>query len=90
MPRKTMIEAIRDAMDVMMGRDDDVVVFGEDVGSFGGVFLRSAVHHPQRPGSSPSPLHLQEQKPGSAPPSVIAAAPHRSIGGIEQSLPVAA
>jgi 2-oxoisovalerate dehydrogenase E1 component beta subunit len=37
-PRKTMIEAIRDAMDVMMGRDDSVVVFGEDVGFFGGVF----------------------------------------------------
>jgi 2-oxoisovalerate dehydrogenase E1 component beta subunit len=33
-----MIEAIRDAMDVMMGRDDNVVVFGEDVGFFGGVF----------------------------------------------------
>ena len=38
MPRKTMIEAIRDAMDVMMERDADVVVFGEDVGFFGGVF----------------------------------------------------
>src|SRR5919199_6193189 len=38
MPRKTMIEAIREAMDVMMGRDDDVVVFGEDAGYFGGVF----------------------------------------------------
>jgi 2-oxoisovalerate dehydrogenase E1 component beta subunit len=38
MPRKTMIEAIRDAMDVMMGKDDNVVVFGEDVGYFGGVF----------------------------------------------------
>ena len=37
MPRKTMIEAIRDAMDIMMGRDDNVVVFGEDVGYFGGV-----------------------------------------------------
>ncbi|HEV7158936.1 MAG TPA: alpha-ketoacid dehydrogenase subunit beta [Caulobacteraceae bacterium] len=33
-----MIEAIRSAMDVAMGRDDDVVVFGEDVGFFGGVF----------------------------------------------------
>src|SRR5579863_8830826 len=33
-----MIEAIRDAMDVMMERNDDVVVFGEDVGFFGGVF----------------------------------------------------
>src|SRR3984893_486764 len=38
MPRKTMVEAIRDALDVMMGRDDTVVVFGEDVGYFGGVF----------------------------------------------------
>src|SRR5215204_3402208 len=38
MPRKTMIEAVREAMDVMMGRDDDVIVFGEDVGFFGGVF----------------------------------------------------
>jgi len=38
MPRKTMIEAIRDAMDVSMARDDNVVVFGEDVGYFGGVF----------------------------------------------------
>ena len=38
MPRRTMIEAIRDAMDVMMERDQKVVVFGEDVGFFGGVF----------------------------------------------------
>ena len=38
MPRRTMVEAIRDAMDVMMARDADVVVFGEDVGYFGGVF----------------------------------------------------
>jgi len=33
-----MVEAIRDAMDVSMQRDDNVVVFGEDVGYFGGVF----------------------------------------------------
>src|SRR5882757_5908638 len=38
MPRKTMVEAIRDAMDVCMQRDENVVVFGEDVGYFGGVF----------------------------------------------------
>ena len=38
MPKMTMIEAIRSAMDVSMGRDEDVVVFGEDVGFFGGVF----------------------------------------------------
>jgi 2-oxoisovalerate dehydrogenase E1 component beta subunit len=33
-----MIEAIRDATDMMMARDARVVVFGEDVGYFGGVF----------------------------------------------------
>src|SRR3546814_8336193 len=38
MPRMTMCEAIRDAMTVAMTRDPDVVVFGEDVGYFGGVF----------------------------------------------------
>src|ERR687897_257810 len=38
MPAMTMIEAIRDAHSVAMERDDRVVVFGEDVGYFGGVF----------------------------------------------------
>ncbi|WPE21116.1 alpha-ketoacid dehydrogenase subunit beta [Shinella zoogloeoides] len=38
MARMTMIEAVRSAMEVSMGRDDEVVVFGEDVGYFGGVF----------------------------------------------------
>lgn len=38
MTRMTMIEAVRSAMDVSMERSDDVVVFGEDVGYFGGVF----------------------------------------------------
>ncbi len=42
MPKRSMIEAIRDAMDVSMGRDDNVVVFGEDVGYFGGVFRCTA------------------------------------------------
>jgi 2-oxoisovalerate dehydrogenase E1 component beta subunit len=42
MARMTMIEAIRDAMDVMMARDERVVVFGEDVGYFGGVFRCTA------------------------------------------------
>jgi 2-oxoisovalerate dehydrogenase E1 component beta subunit len=34
----TMVQALRSAMDVMLGRDPNVVVFGEDVGYFGGVF----------------------------------------------------
>ncbi len=38
MAQMTMIESIRDAIDTSMERDDDVVVFGEDVGYFGGVF----------------------------------------------------
>jgi len=34
----SMVQAIRSAMDVMLERDPNVVVFGEDVGYFGGVF----------------------------------------------------
>ncbi len=33
-----MIQALNSAMDVMLGRDPDVLIFGEDVGFFGGVF----------------------------------------------------
>jgi len=36
--RRNMIEAIRDALDIKLGDDDNVVIFGEDVGYFGGVF----------------------------------------------------
>ncbi len=42
MARMTMIEAVRSAQHVAMGRDDNVVVFGEDVGYFGGVFRCTA------------------------------------------------
>ena len=34
----TMIQALRSAMDIMLERDDNVVVYGQDVGYFGGVF----------------------------------------------------
>jgi len=34
----SMIQALRSAMDVMLARDADVVVYGQDVGYFGGVF----------------------------------------------------
>lgn len=37
-----MIQAINSAMDVCMERDDNVVVFGEDVGFYGGVFRATA------------------------------------------------
>lgn len=38
MPEKTMVEAIRDAMDEEMAFDDKVFIVGEDVGQRGGVF----------------------------------------------------
>ena len=37
-----MIQAINSALDVMMDRDPEVVVMGEDVGYFGGVFRATA------------------------------------------------
>ncbi|MEQ1510109.1 MAG: alpha-ketoacid dehydrogenase subunit beta [Sphingopyxis sp.] len=40
--RLNMIEAINEAMDVMLARDPDVIVMGEDVGYFGGVFRATA------------------------------------------------
>ncbi|CAO3359451.1 Branched-chain alpha-keto acid dehydrogenase, E1 component, beta subunit (EC 1.2.4.4) [Azospirillum palustre] len=38
----TMIEALRSAMDVKLADDPSVIVFGEDVGYFGGVFRCTA------------------------------------------------
>ena len=35
---RTLVEAVREALSVEMARDDDVVVFGEDVAENGGVF----------------------------------------------------
>lgn len=42
MARMSMIQAINSALDVMMARDGSVVVLGEDVGYFGGVFRVTA------------------------------------------------
>ena len=40
--RINMIEAINEALDTMLARDPDVIVMGEDVGYFGGVFRCTA------------------------------------------------
>ena len=42
MARMNMIQAINSAMDVVMDRDPSVIVMGEDVGYFGGVFRATA------------------------------------------------
>ncbi len=42
MPSMTMIQALNSAMDVMLERDPNVLIFGEDVGYFGGVFRCTA------------------------------------------------
>ncbi len=60
MPAMTMVQALNSAMDVMLGRDPDVVIFGEDVGFYGGV--------------SPSPISRQtphgKRQHWSMPPEV--------------------
>lgn len=38
MSTMNMVQALNSAMDVMLARDPDVLIFGEDVGYFGGVF----------------------------------------------------
>src|SRR5210317_2600580 len=38
MAQMNMIEAIRSGLDVMMDKDPNVVILGEDIGYFGGVF----------------------------------------------------
>jgi 2-oxoisovalerate dehydrogenase E1 component beta subunit len=38
MPAMNMVQALNSALDVAMTRDPDVLIFGEDVGYFGGVF----------------------------------------------------
>jgi 2-oxoisovalerate dehydrogenase E1 component beta subunit len=42
MPAMNMVQAINSALRVMLERDDRVLVFGEDVGYFGGVFRATA------------------------------------------------
>jgi len=38
MPQMNMVEAIRSALDVMLDKDSNVIILGQDVGYFGGVF----------------------------------------------------
>ena len=38
MAQMNMIQALNSAMDIMLARDPNVVMLGEDIGYFGGVF----------------------------------------------------
>ena len=38
MAEKTMIQAITEAMDLALDKDPKTLIFGEDVGQYGGVF----------------------------------------------------
>ncbi len=38
MPQMNMVQAVNSALDVMLGRDPAVVIMGQDIGYFGGVF----------------------------------------------------
>jgi 2-oxoisovalerate dehydrogenase E1 component beta subunit len=38
MPAMNMLQALNSAMDVLLEKNPDVVMFGEDTGYFGGVF----------------------------------------------------
>ena len=38
MPNMNMIQSLNSALDIMLETDSDVIIFGEDVGYFGGVF----------------------------------------------------
>ena len=38
MPNMNMIQSLNSALDIMLERDPNVIIFGEDVGYFGGVF----------------------------------------------------
>ena len=41
MPNMNMVESVNSALDTMLSNDEDVIIFGEDVGYFGGVFRTS-------------------------------------------------
>ena len=38
MANMNMIQSLNSALDIMLEMDPDVIIFGEDVGYFGGVF----------------------------------------------------
>ena len=44
MPNMNMIQSLNSALDIMLERDEDVIVYGQDVGYFGGVFRLSLIH----------------------------------------------
>ena len=55
MPQMNMIQALNSAMDILLARDPNVVVLGEDVGFFGGVFrVTDGLHATARGSTAPA------------------------------------
>lgn len=46
MAQKTMIQAITEAMDQALEKDENILIFGEDVGKNGGVSVQQLVFKP--------------------------------------------
>src|SRR5437762_4825758 len=57
MSTMNMIQAIRSGLEVMLERDPNVCVFGEDVGYFGGVF-RATQRSEEHTSELQSPMYL--------------------------------
>lgn len=70
MSKMTYGEAIREAMSVRMRENPNVILFGEDVGAFGGCFGVSAGMLAEF-GPSACAIPRFPRAPSSAPPSVL-------------------
>ena len=68
MAAMNMVQALNSALDVMLGRDPDVVVFGEDVGFFGGVFRATEGLQQQATASTRVLRHADLPRAASSPP----------------------
>ena len=68
MTTMNMIQALNSAMDVMLTKNPDVLIFGEDVGYFGGVF-RATDGLQKNTASSAASTRRSARAASSRPPS---------------------
>ena len=70
MKKMSYAEAIREAMSIRMREDPNVLLFGEDVGAFGGCFGVSAGMFDEF-GENVCAIPRSARGPSSAPPSAL-------------------